>query len=202
RTRWTYDAADRTTTQRLANGIRASYGCDDADRLLKLANINSAGTTISSFYYALDTVGNRTRVVEVNGDRVTWSYDNVYQLKRETRSGVNAYDISYSYDLAGNRKTMLTGGVTTTSAYDNATQLLTLKDNTGTTTFSVDSNGNQTAKTVPGGGRTTNTGDYEDRLTRAVLASGTRNTFVYDADGKRVQKQDSTGTTKPIWDLL
>src|SRR5262249_9103714 len=59
-----------------------------------------------------------------------------------------------------------------------------------------------TAKTVPGGGRTTNTWDYEDRLTRAVLASGTRNTFVYDADGKRVQKQDSTGTTKPIWDLL
>jgi YD repeat-containing protein len=97
RTTWTYDAANRTTTQRLANGIRASYGYDDADRLLKLANIKSDGTTISSFYYALDAVGNRTRVVEVDGTRVTWSHDNSYQLKRETRSAVNGYDVTYSF---------------------------------------------------------------------------------------------------------
>jgi RHS repeat-associated protein len=201
RTTWTYDAANRTTAQRLANGIRVSYGYDDADRLLKLANIKSDGTTISSFYYALDSVGNRTRVVEFSGDRVTWVYDNTYQLKRETRSGLNSYDITYSYDPAGNRKTMLTGGVTTTYTCDAANQLNSYQDNTGTTNISYDTNGNQTGKIAVGGGRTTNTWDFENRLTKVVLPAGTRNTFVYDADGKRVQKQDSTGTTKPIWDL-
>src|SRR5262249_49984872 len=157
-------------------------------------------TTLSSFAYALDAVGNRTRVIESDGTRVTWSYDNTYQLTRERRSGANTYDVTYTYDPAGNRKAMLTGGVTTTYAYDSAHQLLTLKDNTGTTTFSYDADGNQALKTAPGGGRMTTTWDYENRPTRVLLPSGGRNTFQYDADGKRVQTQDSGGTAKHVWD--
>src|SRR5262249_50296718 len=118
RTTWTFDNSDRMRTQRLGNGLRASYSYDDADRLLTLANITSGGTTISSFAYTLDVVGNRTRVVEADGTRVTWSYDSIYQLTREGRSGANAYDVTYSYDAAGNRKTMLKGGVITTYGYD------------------------------------------------------------------------------------
>ena len=34
-----------------------------------------------------------------------------------------------------------------------------------------------------------------------LLASGTRNTFSYDADGKRFRKDDSTGTSKFVWDM-
>ena len=33
-----------------------------------------------------------------------------------------------------------------------------------------------------------------------ALPSGTRNTFTYNGDGQRVQKQDSAGTTKHVWD--
>jgi RHS repeat-associated protein len=33
-----------------------------------------------------------------------------------------------------------------------------------------------------------------------MLPSGVRNTFLYNGDGQRVQKQDSTGTTKHVWD--
>src|SRR5262245_26793384 len=73
RTSWTYNAAGRTLTQRLGNRVRASYTYDDADRLLTLANITPGGTTLSSFAYALDPVGNRTRVVQADGTRVTWS---------------------------------------------------------------------------------------------------------------------------------
>jgi RHS repeat-associated protein len=200
RTSWTYDAADRVLTQRLGNGVRASYNYDDADRLLKLANITLGGTTLSSFAYVLDAVGNRTRVVEADGARVTWSYDSSYQLTRERRSGANAYDVTYSYDAAGNRRTMLSGGVTTTYTCDAANQLTSSLDNTGTTNYSYDAAGNKTSQVAPGGGRTTYAWDYEDRLTKIVLPSGTRNTFLYDADGKRIQKQDSTGTLNGIWD--
>jgi RHS repeat-associated protein len=97
---------------------------------------------------------------------------------------------------------MLTGGVITTYTCDAANQLNSSQDNTGTTNFSYDANGNQALQIAVGGGRTTNTWDYETRLTKVILPGGTRNTFVYDADSKRVLKQDSTGTTKLIWDLL
>jgi hypothetical protein len=51
-------------------------------------NRRSDGTAI--FTYAYDDVGNGTAVAEANGDRVTWSCDNTYQLTREQLSGANA----------------------------------------------------------------------------------------------------------------
>src|SRR5206468_2479193 len=122
RTSWTYDAASRVTVQRLANGTRASYSYDDANQILRLANVKSDSTTISSFDYRYDPVGNRNRIIESSGIRVTWSYDADYQLTRERRSGANAYDITYTYDPAGNRRTKLQDAVTTTYTYDAASQ--------------------------------------------------------------------------------
>ena len=52
----------------------------------------------------------------------------------------------------------------------------------------------------PSNQRTTNTWDFENRLTQVALPSGTPNTFTYNGDGQRVQKIDSTGTTKHVWD--
>src|SRR5206468_5313617 len=122
----------------------ASYTYDDASRLTHLANMKSDGTTIiSSFDYAYDGAGNRMRVAEVDGNRVTWSYDNLYELTRERRSGANAYDITYTYDAAGNRRTKLENAVRTTYGYDACNEVLSLKDTTGTTTYTFDSNGNQ-----------------------------------------------------------
>ena len=66
-------------------------------------NLSSTSTTLSSFSYALDGVGNRQRVVESSGNRVTWSYDKTYQLTNEQRSGSNSYNITYTYDPVGNR---------------------------------------------------------------------------------------------------
>ena len=67
RTSWTHDAADRVKVQYLGNNTRASYSYDDANHILKLANIRSDVTTISSFDYAYDSVGNRTRLIELDG---------------------------------------------------------------------------------------------------------------------------------------
>ncbi|MBI3461750.1 MAG: hypothetical protein HY000_01625, partial [Planctomycetes bacterium] len=201
RTTWTYDAAGRVTVQRLANTTRTSYTYDDANQVTRLLNTTSGGTTISSFDYAYDSVGNRTRVVEAGAIRVTWSYDNLYQLTRERRSGANSYDITYTYDAAGNRRTKLDNAITTTYSYDAANELRTLKDNTGTTTYAYDANGNQRTVQVGSGGITTYVWDYENHPTKVMLPTGTRNTFSYDADGKRVKKDDSAGTSKFLWDL-
>jgi RHS repeat-associated protein len=133
--------------------------------------------------------------------RVTWSYDNLYQLTRERRSGTNSYDVTYTYDKARNRLTQRTAGVTTTYSYNGANQLLWQQDNTGRTTYTYDAVGNQTSKVVPAGSQTRFTWDFESRLAQVVLPTGGRNTFLYRADGKRVEKDDSMGTTKYVWDF-
>ena len=89
-TSWSYDASSRVTAQLLANGVRVSNTYDNADRLLLLANLGSGSTTLSSFAYTYNPVGNRTQVVEVDGSVVTWSYDPTYQLTNERRSGANS----------------------------------------------------------------------------------------------------------------
>jgi YD repeat-containing protein len=59
RTSWTYDAAGRATLQRLSNLVRVSLAYDAADRLVRLANLTSTGTTITSFRDTWDGAGNR-----------------------------------------------------------------------------------------------------------------------------------------------
>ena len=87
RTAWAYDALSRASTLTLANGAVTTYAYDAGGRLTLLRNTKSDGATISSFEYGNDSVGNRTGVVEASGDRVTWSYDALYQLTRERRDG-------------------------------------------------------------------------------------------------------------------
>jgi len=52
----------------------------------------------------------------------------------------------------------------------------------------------------PTGQRTTNAWDGESRLTQMSLPSGAVDNFTYNGDGRRVQKVDSAGTTKYVWD--
>ena len=171
-----------------------------AGRLTRLANFTSVGTMISSFDYAYDNVGNRTGVVESDGDRVTWSYDNTYQLTREQRSGANSYDVTHTYDFAGDRLVKIDSGSRTTYSYDAANQLQSSVATGGTTTYTYDASGNLQLQEEPGGGRTTNTWDAENRLTLVQVPSSVVNTMTYRADGLRVEKQDSAGTSKFIWD--
>jgi len=96
-------------------GIPGTDDLIDPGRLSQVADLKSDNTTLSSFLYSLDNVGNRTGVQEANGDVVTWSYDNTFRLTREQRSGANAYDITYTYDPVGNRLTQVSSGAATTS---------------------------------------------------------------------------------------
>ncbi len=197
---WQYDAASRVTANLLANGTQASYTYDDANRLLLLANLTSGGATLSSFNYTYNTVGNRTQVVEADGDVVTWSYDPTYQLTNERRSGANAYNITYSYDGVGNRTVLLSGGAATTWTYNTANELATSHSSAGVTTFAHDGDENLLTSQAPANQWTTNTWDGENRLTYVALPSGIVDSFTYNGDSQRVQKQGSTGTTNHVWD--
>ena len=60
--------------------------------------------------------------------------------------------------------------------------------------------GNQQLVLDPSGNRTTNTWDFENRNTKIKLPVGVINTMSYNADGQRVEKQDSAAITKYVWD--
>ena len=130
------------TAQALANGVLVSNTYDNADRLLLLANLGAGGTTLSSFGYTYNPVNNRTKVVEVDGSVVTWSYDPTYQLTIEQRGGPNSYNISYAYDGVGNRTLMVNGGAATTYVYNSANELATSQTSAGITTYTFDADGN------------------------------------------------------------
>jgi RHS repeat-associated protein len=175
-------------------------GYDDADRLLTLHNLKSDGTVISSFAYAYDQTINKTLAIEADGVRVTWSYDKTYQLTREQRSGANAYDTTYSYDAAQNRRLKIDSGARTTYTCDATNQLSWVQDSSGRTTYTFDAAGNQQRLLSPTGQRTTYVWDYENRTTQVRLPSGVRNTFAYEPDGKRMEKADSGGSVRFVWD--
>jgi len=200
RTSYAYDAADRVISTLFANGTQASYIYDHADRLQRMANLGPGGSTLSSFDYAYDGVGNRLRVIESSGDRVTLSYSSSYKITRELRSGVNSYAITYTYDNTGNRLTMRNGGVPTTYIYDAANQLTWSQDQSGTITYTYDGSGNMAKSRSSSGSRTTYSWDPENRLIQTALPTGVVNTFSYNGNNQRSEKVDSSGVTKFVWD--
>ena len=84
--------------------------------------------------------------------------------------------------------------------YDAANELTRSQASAGITTYTSDAAGNLLTSRTPSNQRTTNTWDYENRLTQVAMPSAIVDTFTYNGDGQRVQKVDSTGTTKHVWD--
>jgi RHS repeat-associated protein len=93
----------------------------------------------------------------------------------------------------------INNGSRTTYVYDAANELTNSQDSSGTTTYSYDATGNLTVQDAPSG-RTTHTWDAENHLVLVQAPSSVINTMVYRADGLRVEKQDSSGISRFIWD--
>jgi RHS repeat-associated protein len=195
-----FDALGRQSVQVLGNSTRASWTYDSANNITNLTNLNSSGVALSSFAYLYDAVGNRLRVIEANGDRVSWSYDGTYQLTHEIRDGVNAYNITHTWDPVGNRLVTADGGALTTATYNAANELICSNNGTGRTTFTFDGASNPSHELSPTLDRSTYTWDSENRLLKVSLPKSVINTMTYNADGLRVEKVDSSGTTKSLWD--
>src|SRR5262249_9508610 len=159
---------------------------DAANQETGLVTKTSGGTVINRLTYSYDSTGNRTRVLESNGDRTTWTYDTTYQLKRERRSGAVTYDVTYAYDPAGNRAAQTDSGTRTTCVYDGANQLKTEQTGAARTTYLHDDCGNRTRKDALGG-ITIYDWDETNRMSRAIPPSNPV-TLTYNAEGRRVKK--------------
>jgi len=184
-TSYTYDDAGNVLSASYPNGVTATYTYDDAGRLASV--VNSQGeTTLSSYTYTLDAVGNRTQMVDLSGTH-SYQYDDLYRLTQVTYP--NDDEVSYAYDANGNRTTMTVNGTPTSYTYDDADQMTQAVG----TSYTYDANGNQTS-----GGSDTFSYDYENRLTQTTVA-GTTSSFTYNGLGLRVSKTVGGNTTDYVW---
>jgi RHS repeat-associated protein len=232
---WTYDPLDRqatmndgirsftynvngavtqvlVTVQGIGNAVEADMTYDGASRLATLLDkVSSTGSTLHSYSYQYDLLGNRSQITE-DGTTTTYQYDQLNQLTKVTQG---ATTVTYKYDANNNRISMQTASGTTTYSYDAAdVTLLSKTDPSGkVTTYSYDlvsgkSNGNLVQTVYDPGGTghlnqtTTYTYDTNNRLKTVQLPSGTLVTFAYDANGNRVSKAVTAGgTTTTVLDV-
>lgn len=161
------------------------------------------GPRLAQYTATYDAVGQLTGVVELDGSRVSYSYDPSGQLTSEIRSGSGAYAITYSYDALGNRLSKNENGTLTSYSYGAANQLQSEQTGASSTTYLYDENGNVRSE-QSGTLITTYTWDEENRLTRVQYGDGSIDTYVYFQDGRRWRAQStlgaSTSTTLFIWD--
>jgi RHS repeat-associated protein len=179
-TSFTYDALGRRTSLTHANGVVTSYTYDAASQLLSLVHQLGA-TTVNSFNYTYDKVGNRKSKTNRDGAH-NYTYDTLNRLVDALNPLPSNPQESYVYDSVGNRTTSNQNGA---SSFNQANELL----EDATFTYQYDNNGNLTRKTpkVPGPFHSYEY-DAENKLVRVVI-NGTAVNYRYDGLGRRVEKE-------------
>jgi RHS repeat-associated protein len=186
-TSFQYDALGRRTSMTHANGVVTSYTYDAASQLLSLAHQLGA-TTINSFAYTYDKVGNRKSKADSSGT-ANYTYDVLNRLTQAVNPLPTNPLETFNYDPVGNRTNSNQNGA---SNFNQANQLL----EDANFAYQYDNSGNMTRKTAKVGGAITQFEyDAENKLVRAVT-NGTSANYRYDGLGRRVEKEViSVGTT-------
>lgn len=237
-TKFDYDAVGRKIAMvspkgNIPDGVPAehtsNYSYDNEDRLrFAKAPAPAAGQSQLTTETRYDAVGNKTSVIDANGQVTRYVYDERDSLKEVHQSpdtwtdpSINPSNLittSYQYDNLGNltRVTRAKGNTShervTDYVFDGLnkvmkeTQYPSWPTTTPTlvTTYSYDKNGNQATIKDPLGKTTNYTYDALNRLTNITYNSTTtpNSAYSYDPNGNRTRMVDGTGTTNYTYDEL
>ena len=170
------------------------------------ASIDALGNRTA---YAYDPFGNLASVTDPLGNAIVYEYD-LRGLK--TYEGGATYPVRYTYDVFGNKTTMMTyrneslgadSGDVTTWLYDEASGSMTNKvyaDGKGPT-YSYTPDGKLAQRIWARGIVTDYTYDVWGNLTNTVYSDDTPTvTLAYDALGRQTEAHDAAGVTTFLYD--
>ena len=188
---YNYDALSLRKSLTLLNGNQSTYQYDKINRLLSLANQTSSLSTISSFNYTYDKVGNRKSMTTLQGMH-SYTYDAIYQLMAaDYPEGYDFPDTGYTYDSLGNRIHVDNQGTAVNYAANSMNQFTSVGD----ASYAHDENGNLISD-----GESIYEYDYENRLNSASNLLHPSISYEYDPFGRRIQKNVDGAITKYIYD--
>lgn len=181
---FSYNSLGQRTGIDYPNGVTTTYTYDAISRLVNMLTQNTVPSTINTYTYTHDNVGNRTGMTDTAGTH-NYTYDEIYRLVQATHPALPTEQ--YSYDPVGNR-------IGTT--VDAGNRLL----EDATYTYQYDNNGNMTQKTNRTTGEiTTLTYDTQNRLVQ-VTKPGMTVSYKHDPFGRRIEKNVNGIITKYLYD--
>lgn len=187
-----YDVAGRRTSLTIGGQPSVIFSYDDANRLVQ---ITQGGSSIALTY---DSTGRRTSLKLPNGVTTSYQYDAASQLQdiKYAAGSTILGEQTYTYDQLGRRINI--GGsfgrtnlppVLTGTAYNTDNQLTTFDSSN----LTYDANGNLT-------GDGTNTYTWDARNHLVSIGGNTSASFVYDAFGRRVERNIGGSVTNFLYD--
>jgi len=194
-TTFTYDALGRRTSMTHDNGVVTTYDYDTASQLLSLVH-QLGPSTINSFTYTYDKIGNRKTRADNNGT-ANYTYDVLNRLIDATNPLPSNPLESFTYDEVGNRIDSNQNGL---SNFNAANQL----EEDVNFNYLYDANGNLIQKTDKSTLLSTvYEYDAENKLVRVSSLDKTVN-YKYDGLGRRIEKEVTetavTSVTQYIYD--
>jgi RHS repeat-associated protein len=204
----TYDALNRTTSVKRANGstLKSSYDAngnlasqtDGLEHVTSYAydafdHLQSTTDPLSrTTSYVYDAVGNLKSKTDPKERVTSFVYDPANRLTEATYSDGVTPAVKFGYDAIGHRTSMSDGTGSSSFAFDSLGRLTEAVTGHGEKmTYRYDLGGNLTSLVYPNGKTVTRTYDLAERLASVSDWLGNKTSFTYDADS------NLTGTTFP-----
>ena len=186
-----------------ARGNRTDYSYNSGGELTTVTYQDDSTVT---FLY--DGVGNRTRMVDTDG-QLDITYDDLNRpLTRTRTSPAGTETVTYAYDGVGNLETLgYPGGFSVTYAYDDARRVTTVTDSQNRVTeYDYNTNGRLLTVALPNGTNATYAYDDAGRITSVAHALG-QTPFAtvghtYDDRGNRLTRTVDGTTESYTYDAL
>lgn len=173
-----FNTVGRLVREDKGNGTYTMYEYDATGQILHLANYAPDDSVQSRFDYEYDENSNPISMATLAGTSF-YGYDATGQLTDVTYP--DGRNVTYEYDLAGNRVTVTDDGVPTVYATNELNQYTQVGD----ATYGYDTDGNMTSKT-DATGTTLYEYDVENRLVRVVAPTDGTWEYEYDGLGNRI----------------
>ncbi len=195
--KYSYDETGKLIKKLLPDGVKTSIGYNKAGQLAELSHF-LGDECINKYSYEYDRTGRKSGITSfIKGEteelkKLTYSYNAVGSLVA-VHQGSELVE-SYEYDAFANRMSSMIAGAKATYEYNDAGQLISMRDAEGTHTYSYDMRGNFAGEALNGNDIKKLTFNSLGLL-EAVNTGKTSVKYGYNGFGNRISKETSGDVT-------